>query len=139
MFLLNKSMNNSGILNYNLYIMVGNQGSGKSTLAKIISINPCHMDELKTIKKMESKSIENIKSNIPIVIDATNSTKEKRQHWINFAKKYNLAHCILWIIKDGRPYNSVRTENKVPEVAYRIYSKYFEKPSNKECKVFKLY
>lgn len=126
-------------IEYNLYIMVGNQGSGKSTLAKIISPNPCHMDELKTIKRMEIRALENLKSRVPIVIDATHTTKEKRQHWINFSKRYNLTHCILWIVRDGRPFNSVRTENKVPEIAYRIYSKHFKKPTSKECPVLKLY
>lgn len=129
----------TNIFNYNFYIMVGNQGSGKSTLAKLLSSNPCHFDELKTIKRMELKAQNNLEKNIPIVIDATNGTKEKRAFWINFAKKYNLTYCIVWIIRDGRPFNSMRTENKVPEIAYRIYSKYFEKPTSKECKVFKLY
>ena len=144
-----------------LYIMVGNQGSGKSTFAKKLCANsstndnllikPIESDQLKTIKRMESEAVKIINlnnlnntnnlnnNNMPIIIDATNGSKEKRKYWIDFAKTHNLTYTIVWVIRDGRPFNALRTDNKVPEIAYRIYSKHFERPDNKEGPIHIVY
>ena len=123
-----------------LYILVGNQGSGKSTWGRKISSSPCSMDELKTIKHMEKNALHNVVSNnMPIVIDSTNSSKDKRKHWIDWAKTNDLTYTIVWILRDGRPFNAMRTQDKVPEIAYNIYSKYFEKPLKTEGNIYLVY
>jgi bifunctional polynucleotide phosphatase/kinase len=137
--------------------MVGNQGSGKSTFAKKLCANlseddqikPIESDKLKTIKRMESEAIKLINlnninnQNSPIVIDATHGSKEKRKHWIDFAQKHNLPIRAIWVttsIDDAMERNKQRAAEtktpKIPDVAFYIYRKNFEIPS--EAEGFKL-
>lgn len=131
--ILNNYCNSLNILQnkYMMFIMVGNQGSGKTTISKLISPNPCHFDLIKMTKAKEIVNY-NIAHQIPIVIDATNYNREKRKLWLDIAKLHELKCVILWFIKDGRPYNNIRTENKINEIAYRVYSKRFQQPTYSE-------
>jgi hypothetical protein len=44
------------------------------------------------------------------------------------ARELGVGVRIAWHIRDGRPYNALRTEKHVPEVAYAVYAKRFEDP-----------
>jgi hypothetical protein len=45
---------------------------------------------------------------------------------------------IFWSIRDGRPFNALRAE-PVPEIAYAIYTKNFETPTEHEGEVEIIY
>lgn len=121
-------------------ILVGNQGSGKSSWAKENSNYPSSFDELKTEKKMLGMAGQAILASPPelVIFDATNGTKEKRLKWIQWAKTQGLTWCIVWFVRDGRPWNKQRAK-PIPEIAYNMYSKYFEKPDASEGDVYMIY
>jgi len=112
-------------------ILMGSPGSGKSDIAhryvdmdyEIVS------NDLKT-SKSKIESIFNQKINV--VIDNTHPSIESRAKWIDLANRYEYKKIkIIWCIRDGRPFNALR-EKPVPEIAYNIYSKHFEPPSEEE-------
>lgn len=120
--------------NHSLIIMMGNQGSGKSTFSKQLSLHDyVHIEKDKV--KNEIAAIKKELCGKKVIIDATNPSVEKRLKYLDLSENC----CIVWMIRDGRPYNKLR-EKPVPEIAYNIYSKNFELPSEKEgCKIFAVY
>ena len=73
-----------------------------------------------------------------VVIDATNPSADKRATYINLAKESDISVRILWLIRDGRPWNSLRGI-PVPEVAYGVYSKNFVRPTTNEAPLEMIY
>lgn len=126
--------------NIDVVILMGNQGSGKSTFSNFLKEEYVilEQDVLKTIPKMLKNAKVNLINGQKIVIDATNPSIEKREVWINLAKEYNKTYCIVWSIKNGYEFNKYRL-NKIPDIAYNIYSKKFEEPTKHEAKVYKMY
>jgi DNA 3'-phosphatase len=125
---------------YQVVILVGNQGSGKSSWAKTNSKYPSSFDELKTDSSMYGMAGQAILASPPelVIFDATNGTKAKRAKWIGWAKSNGLTWCIVWFIRDGRPWNKLRPK-PIPEIAYNVYSKNFETPDDSEGPVYKIY
>lgn len=123
-----------------IIIMVGFPGSGKSTIAKQICKNENYIliegDVYKNSNKMIKKSLEFILQNKSIIFDATNSSIKKRQEYILFAQKYNYnVKCIHVTTSLDISYkrNKNREEIKqVPKIAYHVYKKYYEEPTEKE-------
>lgn len=116
---------------FNIIITVGNQGSGKSTLSRRISENGNHIilqsDVLKS--KLVKKYLDLLNyGKINIIIDSTNPSQEKRDLFVLPALEKNLSVIVVWNIRDGRAWNNLRTDGKVPSIAYNIYSKNFENP-----------
>jgi hypothetical protein len=66
-----------------------------------------------------------------VVVDATHSSVKNRAPYIVLAKERGYRVRILWHVKDGRPWNAQRPK-PVPEIAYAVYSKYFEEPTEAE-------
>jgi DNA 3'-phosphatase len=116
---------------FDIIITVGNQGSGKSTLSRLISENKkfiiLQSDVLKT--KLVKKYLDLLNcGEINIIIDSTNPSQEKRNLFVLPALEKNLSVVVVWNIRDGRAWNNLRIEGKVPSIAYNIYSKNFENP-----------
>lgn len=117
-----------------LVILVGNPRSGKSTIAKRFS---------KTYKVLSQEShqkilkllAETIDANFNVIIDSTNQSKEKRKSYIALARSAHYHTRIIWCICDGRHFNQ---ENKTPHVAYSVYSRYFERPSENEVDILEI-
>jgi len=127
--------------NKEVIIMIGYPGSGKTTIAKKIceNNNSYHIvsgDEFKTTSKMIKDAITNI--NKSIIFDSTAGTKEKRSEFINFAKKNNLPIRSIWvqtsfdISMERNKQRSLITNIKIPDIAYYVYRKKFEEPTEDE-------
>jgi bifunctional polynucleotide phosphatase/kinase len=124
-----------------MIILVGNAGSGKSTIASRLAhqnYTSCSNDTLKTQRAMLQTLRTSLQLGRSVVIDATNPSLDKRAVYINLAKESNISVRILWLIRDGRPWNSLRP-SPVPEVAYGVYSKNFIRPTTNEAPVEIIY
>ena len=125
--------------------MVGRPASGKSTLTKryfiphgYIAVN---RDTLGTKEKCLKSADEALGKKQSVVVDNTNPTKADRKAYIDLAKKHGVPiRCIYMNVSPDLSYHlnmyrQTLTNGKVrriPEVAYRTYEKYFEKPEVSE-------
>ncbi len=116
-----------------IVILVGNPGSGKSTLGRqFAAAGYTHVEQDKT--KTAAATLKAVRSSAnSVIVDATHAGRKHRAPYIALAKARGWSVRILWLIRDGRPWNALRTEGKVPEIAYAVYSKYFEEPTEAEC------
>jgi len=128
-----------------IIIMMGYPGSGKSTIAKNICKNESFVyiegDLYKTSTKMIKASLEHITQNKSIIFDATNSSSKKRQEYIELGKKYNYKIVCIHVstpLEVAYKQNKLRNYEKyVPKIAYSVYKKNYEEPS--EIEGFKLF
>ncbi len=116
-----------------LVICVGNPGSGKSTTAcQFAAAGYTHVEQ--DVTKTAAATMKAVKGAIAtqsVVVDATHSSVKNRAPYIVLAKERGYRVRILWHVKDGRPWNAQRPK-PVPEIAYAVYSKYFEEPTEAE-------
>jgi bifunctional polynucleotide phosphatase/kinase len=123
-----------------IVIMVGFPGSGKSSIAKQLCENKNYVhiegDIYKSSSKMIKRALEYIPQNKSIIFDATNSSVKKRAEYLNFAKKHGYtARCMHVATPLDVAYKRNKTrdpEKQVPRIAYNVYSKHYEKPSEIE-------
>lgn len=106
-----------------ILILIGNPGSGKSTLAFRMSRQHNYI----IIDDKKFPRLELFDSSTSFVIDNTNPRESDRQQWIDYSKTINYSYRIIWFIRDGRPWNTLR-KNPIPEVAFNVYSKRFQEP-----------
>ena len=130
-----------------LIIEVGNPGSGKSSTAfrfRKRGYKVCVGEVVKN-KLLDCVS-ENLNKGYSVVVDAMNYTRQGRKRYIELAKEMKVPVRILWFVRDGRPFNTLRgykTEtdtvyahrNPVPDVVYNVYSKKFEEPTSEEGEI----
>ena len=133
-----------------LVLLVGNMGSGKSTTSgrlveestadgSLCAFEYVHleMDVVKTAAKMLRETRKAIGAR-SVVVDGCHGTAAARAPYIELARELDIPIRILWHIRDGRPYNALRTR-VVPEIAYATYSKRFEDPTLDGVPVEKIY
>jgi len=135
-----------GLLKYknkDIIIMVGCQGSGKSfvsnELHKKFNYIIINQDTLKIKKNCLLFAKKLVLKNKNIIIDSTNSSKESRKIWIDFAKENGYtARVILMttnleISKHNNYFRYITTGSKlIPNVAYNIFKSYYEHPETNE-------
>jgi DNA 3'-phosphatase len=124
-----------------LILFVGNPGAGKSTLAAKFGAHGyavVNQDTIGTRAKVLKAAKEAWAFGSSVIIDATNPSREKRQEIIDAVGATKDQVRIFWFIRDGRPFNALRPE-PVPEIAYRMYTKYFETPTEDEGSVEIIY
>ncbi len=116
-----------------LIICVGNPGSGKSTLARsFAAVGYVHVEQ--DVTKTAAATLKAVKAAAAVmgctgvVVDATHSSVKNRAPYIALAKSCGFAVRIVWCMRDGRHWNALRPK-PVPEIAYAVYSKYFEEPT----------
>lgn len=123
-------------------VMVGMPASGKSTLAEQVfgkaGYYVAHGDEWKTSAKMIKVATKEVEAGKSVVFDATNSSKKKRAEYIDWAKGRKLpVRCVYMStpLEEALARNAKR-EKPVPRVAYGVYQKNFEMPTEEEgCRV----
>jgi bifunctional polynucleotide phosphatase/kinase len=121
-------------------IMVGYPGSGKSTVAKSICEDERFVlvqgDVHKTSPKMIKAAQPCVKEGKSVVFDATNSSSKKRSEYIEFAKKHNLKVVCIHLatsLEVSYSRNKLREpEQQVPKLAYSVYNKHYNEPSEEE-------
>jgi bifunctional polynucleotide phosphatase/kinase len=124
-----------------LVIMMGFPGSGKTTIANEI----CNDKQFVHIKgddyksntpKMLKASLDHIKDKKSIVFDATNSSIKKRKLYVDFALKHSYSvECIHISTPLDVSYKRSlmrQEEKKVPKIAFSVYKKYYEAPTEEE-------
>jgi len=115
-----------------LVILMGNAGSGKTTTGrKMTSVVHVEQDTVGTHAAVRRAVLAGLNSGNSVVVDATHGSAKNREPWIALARERGIPCRILWHIRDGRPFNSLR-EKPVPEVAYAVYSKHFVEPTEFE-------
>lgn len=116
-----------------LIIMCGMQGSGKTSVAKRLEsmgFERFSKDEADYLAKKRIKAItEFLQAGKQVVVDATHYNNKVRSVWIDFAQSLGFTWHILWCVRDGRVFNSLR-DKPVPEVGIRFYPKNFERPTS---------
>ena len=123
-----------------IIIMMGYPGSGKSTIAENICNNENYIhvagDIYKTSSKMRKASLEYILQSKSIVFDATHSSIKKRKEFIDLGKKYDYeVKCIHVSTSLDISYKRNKSrcdEKQVPKIAYSVYKKYYEEPTEEE-------
>lgn len=114
-----------------LILLVGNPGSGKSSTAKHFATSAGYVHVEQDVVRTKAKTLKAVKDALPsgrsVVIDATHGSLANREPYLKLAKEKGLPLRILWHIRDGRPWNTLRA-SPVPEVAYAVYSKHFIDP-----------
>jgi ParB-like chromosome segregation protein Spo0J len=125
-------------------IMIGYPASGKSTIAQTVfpSYYTVSGDVHKTAKAMLKDAEKHVITN-SILFDSTAGTKAKRHEFLLFAQKHNLPTRAIWVttsIDEAMERNKQRAAEtksaKIPDVAFYIYRKNFETPT--EAEGFKL-
>lgn len=128
-----------------LVINVGYPASGKTTYSNqyktIVAPRKhtyvvLHGDDLKTEAKIKKGMKDALLTQNSVVIDATNSNKKKRQVFIELARKLvpNIHIKIVWFTTDiskCMERNTLR-ETTVPKIAFYMYRKHFEEPTQDE-------
>jgi len=126
-----------------IIIMMGYPGSGKTTFANNICNDTdkqlAHIkgDDYKSnTPKMLKASLEHIKTKSSIIFDATNSSIKKRKLYIEHAKKHDYTVvCVHMSFPLDVSYkrSNMRQEGKtVPKIAFSVYKKHYEEPTESE-------
>lgn len=116
-----------------LVLMMGYPGSGKTTYAKTKipeSYIKLHGDELKTDAKKKKAVKTSLEQGCSVVMDATHPSKEKRQTFIEIARKMNVPVRLVHITTDfdrSKAQNEQR-DKKVALIVLYVYRKKFEQP-----------
>lgn len=116
-------------------MMMGNPGSCKTTYAKFLESNYGYVrfsqdecgDLLKNLPQIEN----GLKLGYKIVIDATFGNIQNRIPWIQMCQRIGKEMTIVWMIRDGRAFNSMR-EKPITHFAYSAYTKNFTSPEFEE-------
>ncbi len=116
-----------------MFIFVGNQGSGKTSYYKnnleTLGWFHANQDKIGSYAKVLKEIEKALKEGLSVAVDATNPTYSKRQDYIKLAIKYQIPTLIIYFVSDGYGFNQLRTENKVPTIAYSMYYKNLEEPT----------
>ena len=125
-------------------ILVGFPASGKTTVAKTLTgHHRVDGDLFKTVPGMLKDARAHVAAS-SIVFDCTGSTKKKRAEFIQFAKDHGLPVRILWVttsMETSMEQNKERAYRNgayVPPVAFYVYRKNLEPPTEEEGTVLVL-
>lgn len=126
-------------------VIVGRPASGKSTLSKRYFTPHGYVatsrDTLGTKEKCVKVATEALTKKQSVVVDNTNPKKEDRRVYIELGKKHGVpVRCVYLDVSPALSYHlnmyrqnlSKGVHRRVPEVAYRTFDKYFEKPAESE-------
>jgi bifunctional polynucleotide phosphatase/kinase len=115
-----------------MIVFVGMPGSGKTSFyhKNLESLGYVHInqDTLKTRPKVLKLTKESLTKGLPMAIDATNPSFDKRQEFYDLANKSGYSIMTLYFVGDGKGWNKLR-EKPVPTIAYSMYYKHLVEPT----------
>jgi bifunctional polynucleotide phosphatase/kinase len=130
--------NAAAIKKREVVIMMGYPASGKSTIAKgLDGYYRVDGDSLKTAAAMVKDAKKHVAEQ-SIVFDSTAGTKERRGEFVKFAKEHDLPVRVFWVqtsIDESMERNKQRALTgikKIPDIAFYMFRKKFEEPSEDE-------
>jgi bifunctional polynucleotide phosphatase/kinase len=120
-------------------IMVGYPASGKSTISKNLESEGYYRVE-GDVHKSVSAMIKDAEKHIDksIVFDSTAGSKAKRAEYVKFAQKHDLPVRVFWmqtsidVSIERNKQRALAGGPKVPIIAFYLYRKHFEEPSEDE-------
>jgi hypothetical protein len=130
-----------------LVIEVGNPGAGKSSTAYRFQKKGYKVCVGEVVKnKLLDCVSENLDKGYSVIVDAMNYTRKGRERYIELAKVMKVPVRILWFVRDGRPFNTLRGyvneaftvyahRKPVPDVVYNVYTNKFEEPTKEEGEI----
>lgn len=120
-----------------IVMMMGTPGSWKTTFSKLLEQHYGYVrfsqDEIGDLKNHLLTAENFLKSGNKIVLDATFASINNRLPWIQIAKKLNKSLLIAWVIRDGRPWNNLRSKpiSHFAWIGSNGYEKNFSDPRDK--------
>lgn len=115
-----------------MFIFVGKSGSGKTTFYEDNLEDRgwihANQDKLGTAAKVLNTVKKALAEGKSVAIDNTNPTYEKRQEYIKLAAQYGVPVLIIYFVGEGHGFNKLR-EKSVPDIAYNVYYKNLEEPT----------
>ena len=122
-------------------LLIGRPASGKSTFSRrhlqphgYINIS---RDTLTTQSKCLQAVDEALKNGKSVVVDNTNPSQSARSEYIKIAKKSKIpVRCLVFTtgrelsdhLNYYRMYQTEGKERRIPDVAFRVYEKYYKEP-----------
>lgn len=126
------SLSSSPKVESRLILMVGNPGSGKSTFARKqaeeTGAEHIEQDTFSSRSKVLAAARAALRAGRSVIIDATHGNRERRNEVYALAAECGVEPHVVWLPRDGRPFNKERTSRIVPGVAYGMYVKHFSDP-----------
>lgn len=97
-----------------IVIMMGTPGSLKTTFAKNFETQYGYkrlsQDEVGDLKNKISEVRDGLLKGEKFVLDATHASLSNRLPWLNLTNQLNKKVMIAWIIREGRPWNKLRSK-----------------------------
>lgn len=117
-----------------MYLFVGMPGSGKTTYyernLQSYGYAWANQEELGGITDVLRFVDISLADGQSVVIDCLNPTRDRRRRFLNIAKRYRVPSLIVHFVGNGLGWNNTRY-SPVPMVAYDVYFKMYEEPSQK--------
>ena len=97
-----------------IVIMMGTPGSWKTTFAKLFEeqygYRRLSQDEVGDLKNKISEVHNGLLRGDKFVLDATHASLSNKLPWLNLANQLNKTVMIAWVIREGRPWNKLRSK-----------------------------
>ena len=120
-----------------MILLAGQSGSGKSSYYQqhLQPLGYMHInkDTLKDKRRVMRATEDALVGGKNVAIDETNPTKAGRREFLDLARRYGYTVSILYLVRNGVEWNKLRPK-PVPDVAYNIYFKNLEEPSEEELR-----
>lgn len=120
-----------------MVVFVGAPGSGKTEYRRghLTPNGFVHVsrDELKTRSRVEQAVRYSLQSGTKnVVIDNTSPARSDRKVFYDQATEHGYKVTVIYFVRDGHGWNRLRTDDRVPDMAYHSFFKKLDPPTEEE-------